>query len=85
MNYLTLFLQEGPAETTDFMILGFVVIFGTMAIHLASLYLRNRNLHRDIELLDDLSAGKSNQEPSKLIENGEELPRRFWFYFVNRG
>ncbi|NOH11482.1 MAG: hypothetical protein HND51_07525 [Chloroflexi bacterium] len=54
MSYLTFFLQEGPAETTDFMILGFVFIFGSMALHLVSLYLRNRNLHRDMELLDDL-------------------------------
>ena len=54
MNDLTYFLQEGPAETTDFMILGFVVIFGTMALHLVSLYLRNRNLNRDMELLEDL-------------------------------
>ena len=54
MNFLTFFLQSGPAETTDFMILGFVFIFGAMAVHLISLYLRNRNLHRYMELLEEL-------------------------------
>jgi len=54
MILLSVLLQEGPAETTSFMILGFVVILSTMAIHLVSLYLRHRNLIRDLELLDEL-------------------------------
>jgi hypothetical protein len=53
MNWLIL-LQEGPAETTDYMILGFVVIFGAMLAHVVSLWVRRRNLQKDIELLDQL-------------------------------
>ena len=53
MNWLLL-LQEGPAETTDYMILGFVVIFGTMLAHVISLWVRQRNLEKDIELLEQL-------------------------------
>jgi len=48
------FLADGPAETTGFMILGFVVIFGALLIHLASMALRTRNLRRDLELLKEL-------------------------------
>ncbi|MBN2499578.1 MAG: hypothetical protein JXB38_02360 [Anaerolineales bacterium] len=53
MNLLLL-LQEGPAETTDYMILGFVVIFGAMLAYVISLWVRRRNLLKDIELLEQL-------------------------------
>lgn len=49
-----LFLQEGPAETTNYMIAGYAVIFGVMLVYLASLYIRFRNLRQDLELLQDL-------------------------------
>jgi hypothetical protein len=49
-----IFLQTGPAETTGYMILGFAVIFGVLAIHLVSLRLRRRNFEQDLEVLKDL-------------------------------
>ena len=49
------FLAEGPAETTGFMILGFVVIYGALFLHLASMASRFRNLRRDLEVLKDMS------------------------------
>jgi hypothetical protein len=48
------FLQEAPANTTDFMIAGYAVIFGVMLIYLVSLYLRRRNLEQDVEVLQEL-------------------------------
>ena len=53
MLNLTL-LQEGPAETTGYMIAGYAVIFGVMLIYVASLYIRRRNLLRDLEVLKEL-------------------------------
>ena len=47
-------LQEGPAETTTYMIAGYAVIFAVMFIYLASLYLRRRNLRQDLKLLQEL-------------------------------
>lgn len=47
-------LQEGPAETTGYMIFGFSIIFGTMIIYLFSLFSRWRNLKKDKELLEEL-------------------------------
>ena len=41
-------------ETTNYMILGYVVFTTVMVIYLLSLYIRNRNLKQDIELLKDL-------------------------------
>ena len=49
-----MFLQQGPAETTNFMILGFVFIFGPMLIHVWSLVARRRNLEKDLALLEEL-------------------------------
>lgn len=51
---LMLLLQEGPAETSAYMIAGYAVIFSVMLIYLASLYLRRRNLRQDLEMLQDL-------------------------------
>lgn len=52
------FLQTGPANTTDFMIAGYAVIFGVILIYLVSLYVRNRNLKQDIEILEDMEASE---------------------------
>ncbi len=53
-----MFFQEAPAETTRYMIFGFVVIFGTMIFYLASLLTRWRNLQKDQEVLEDLEKQK---------------------------
>jgi hypothetical protein len=46
-------LQEAPAETTSYMIAGYAVIFGVMLIYLVSLYIRQRNLKQDLEVLEE--------------------------------
>lgn len=51
---MSLFLQQGPAETTNYMIFGYVVIFGAILLYVLSLYLRQRNLKQDMELIDEL-------------------------------
>lgn len=51
---LSLLLQDGPAQTTSYMIAGYVVIFGVMLIYLVSLIVRKRNLSQDLEVLQDL-------------------------------
>jgi hypothetical protein len=53
MNYITLF-QEGPAQTTGYLIAGYVVIFGVMLLYLVSLIVRRRNLAQDMETLEEL-------------------------------
>jgi hypothetical protein len=50
------FLQEGPANTTSFMIAGYTVIFGIMLIYLISLLVRQRNLQKDLEVLEEIQA-----------------------------
>ena len=57
---LSLLLQDGPAETTNFMIAGYAVIFGVMLIYLVSLNVRRRNLRQDLEMFQELENKQSS-------------------------
>jgi hypothetical protein len=46
--------QDAPAETTAYMIAGYLVIFGVMLIYLLSLYFRQRNLQQDMGVLEEI-------------------------------
>jgi CcmD family protein len=50
-------LQEAPAETTSYMIAGYTVIFGVILLYLLSLYIRQRNLKQDLEILEEDQKG----------------------------
>jgi hypothetical protein len=50
----SILLQEGPANTTSFMIAGYAVIFGVMLLYLISLLVRQRNLQKDLEVLEEI-------------------------------
>jgi hypothetical protein len=52
-----MWLQEAPADTISYMILGFGVIFGSMGVYLISLVLRTRNLRKDQAILDEIEQG----------------------------
>lgn len=51
----TVRLQDAPANTTSYMIAGYAVIFGVMALYLVSVMVRFRNLKQELEILQDLS------------------------------
>jgi hypothetical protein len=51
---MMLLLQAGTPQTTNYMILGYVVFFSVMIIYLISLAVRSRSLHQDLELLQEL-------------------------------
>lgn len=51
---LSMLSQTGPAQTTDYMIAGYAVIIGVMVIYLISIWLRNRNLMRQWEMLEEV-------------------------------
>ena len=47
-------IQPPPAETFGYMVLGFTVILGSMALLLISMAVRFRNLRRDLDLLEEM-------------------------------
>ena len=50
-----MFLQDGqPVDTTNYMILGYGVIFLVMGIYLWSLSSRRKNLENDLKVIEDL-------------------------------
>ena len=46
--------QQGPADTLNFMIMGYAVIFVLMGGYLASLILRARQLRQDEKVLEEV-------------------------------
>ena len=45
--------QNAPAATTNYMIAGYVVIFGGLALYLISLVIRQKNLKQDLDILTE--------------------------------
>ncbi|GAB4474178.1 MAG: hypothetical protein Kow0088_10040 [Anaerolineales bacterium] len=65
--FLVSIFQEGPAETTAYMIAGYAIIIGVICVYIVSLWLRWRNLHRDQAMLENLLT----KEQGKLQSTGE--------------
>ncbi len=47
-------LQDGPAQTSEYMIAGYMVIFGMMGLYWLSIVIRRRNLIRELETLKEI-------------------------------
>lgn len=45
---------DSPPDTSQYMIAGYAVAFGVMFIYVASLFIRSRNLKRDLSTLKDM-------------------------------
>jgi CcmD family protein len=58
---LALLQQAPPADTVNYMIAGYTVIFGVILVYLVSLALRQRNYKRDEEMLEDLDEKSSHK------------------------
>lgn len=53
--------MEGPANTLNYMLAGYGVIFGIMFVYLASLVIRWRNLRQDEQILEQVK-----KKPAKI-------------------
>jgi hypothetical protein len=51
-----MFLQDAPADTVNYMVLGYAVILGTIGLYLISLAVRWRNAVRDERMLEEIEA-----------------------------
>ena len=57
-----MFFQETTPDTSGYMIAGYTVFFIFTAIYLLSLFLRSRNLKRDLSTLEDLKKDKETKK-----------------------
>lgn len=60
-----MFFQEATPDTTGYMIAGFAITFLVLAVYVASLYLRNRNLKQDMDMLAELEQAAAAEETPK--------------------
>lgn len=49
-------LQQAPAETTRYMIAGYSVIFSIILLYIISIFVRRRNLDRDLKMLSEMES-----------------------------
>ena len=60
-----MFFQEPTPDTSGYMIAGYLVAFIVMGLYVASLYLRYRNLNRDIAMLEEMDKPAVKLESSQ--------------------
>jgi CcmD family protein len=46
--------QDAPANTMNYMIAGYAVIFSVMLVYMISLVVRKRNLEREVKELEEM-------------------------------
>jgi len=51
-----MFFLQAPPDTSRFMIAGYTIAIVVMLVYVASLYLRERRLRRDLQELEELTA-----------------------------
>ena len=49
---------EVPPDTSQYMIAGYIISFVVMFLYVASLFIRFRNLNRDLSTLDEMNSKK---------------------------
>jgi len=54
-----MFLQTTTPDTSNYMIAGYIFVFVVMALYLASMYIRARNLKQDQATLEDMDNSES--------------------------
>jgi len=53
-----MFFFEAPPDTSQYMIAGYAIAFGVMLIYVLSLFIRSRNLKRDLSMLEEMDKDK---------------------------
>ena len=64
-----MFFLETPPDTSQYMVAGYVISFGVMLLYVASLFIRHRNLTRDVSMLEEMDKDGSTVSSGKFIEN----------------
>jgi hypothetical protein len=53
-----MFFLETPPDTSQYMIAGYAITFGVMFVYVASLFIRYRNLNRDMSMFKEMDKDK---------------------------
>ena len=52
-----MYFFETPPDTSSYMVAGYTIAFGVMLIYVVSLFIRFRNLNRDLSTLEEMDKG----------------------------
>jgi hypothetical protein len=53
-----MFFLETPPDTSQYMVAGYAISFGVMILYVVSLFIRSRNLKRDMSMLEEMDKDK---------------------------
>jgi hypothetical protein len=53
-----MFFLETPPDTSQYMVVGYAISFGVMLLYVVSLFIRSRNLKRDMSMLEEMDKDK---------------------------
>ena len=53
-----MFFLETPPDTSQYMIAGYAISFGVMLLYVVSLFIRHRNMKRDLYMLEEMDKDK---------------------------
>jgi hypothetical protein len=53
-----MFFLETPPDTSGYMVAGYAIAFGVMFIYVVSLFIRFRNLERDMSMFEEMDKDK---------------------------
>jgi hypothetical protein len=57
-----MFLQEAIPDTSRYMVMGYTISFAVFIFYALSLYIRNRNLRRDLAMLEEMEETEAAEE-----------------------
>jgi len=53
-----MFFLETPPDTSQYMVAGYAIAFGVMLVYVVSMFVRSRNLQRDMSMLEEMDKDK---------------------------
>jgi hypothetical protein len=67
-----MFFQETTPNTSGYMIAGYTIAFIVMGLYVLSIYLRSRNLHQDMTMLEEIDKTTAEMEASQPKKDPEK-------------
>lgn len=53
-----MYFLQSPPDTSQYMVAGYAIAFGVMLIYVGSMFIRSRNLKRDLSMLEEMDKEK---------------------------
>ena len=69
-----MFFQEATPDTSAYMIAGYAVAFIVMALYVASIYVRSRNLKQDLTVLEEMEETEAAPVPPRRAVPPKNIP-----------